>query len=197
MLKSAIFAAILGSLAAAVLLDSAVVSAQERAPIRGRVKDSTTGKPVSAATVFNQETGDATVTDDDGNFELPSRTDGPGRLLVIDPSYQNTEVHFDGTTAVSIALDPISLGGEEIVIQEERVREVAGETTMRREEIVRVPGARGDALAAVKNLPGVANTQGFGPNAGLVIRGSSPADSRIFVDGFEIPILYHLGGIQS
>ena len=37
----------------------------------------------------------------------------------------------------------------------------------------------------------------LGPGAGLVIRGSSPADSRVFVDGIEIPMLYHLGGIQS
>lgn len=197
MLKSAIFAAILASVAAAVVLDSAVAFAQERPPIRGTVKDSTTGKPVAAATVMNEDTGDATVTDDDGNFELPARVDGPGRLLVIDPSYQNAEVHFAGGAAVAITLDPLATAGEQIVIEGERDRASAGETTLRREEIVRVPGARGDALAAVKNLPGVANTQGFGPNAGLVIRGSSPADSRIFVDGFEIPILYHLGGIQS
>jgi hypothetical protein len=197
MLRSALLAAVLASAAATFVPGSGVAFAQERAPIRGTVKDATTGEPVPAATVFNQDTGDATVTDDDGNFELPSRTDGPGRLLVIDPSYQSAEVRFDGASAVAITLDPISLGGEEIIIQEERDRATAGETTLRREEIVRVPGARGDALAAVKNLPGVANTQGFGPNAGVVIRGSSPADSRIFVDGFEIPILYHLGGIQS
>jgi outer membrane receptor protein involved in Fe transport len=199
MLKSALFAAILGSLAAAISLGSGIAYAQERPPIRGTVKDATTGKPVAAATVFNQDTGDATVTDDAGNFELPTRTDGPGRLLVIDPSYQSTEVRVpaNGTAAVAIILDPISLGGEEIIIEAEHDRATAGEATLRREEIVRVPGARGDALAAVKNLPGVANTQGFGPNAGVVIRGASPADSRIFVDGFEIPILYHLGGIQS
>src|SRR5262245_53471589 len=111
MLKSALFAAILASLAAAVVLDSAVAFAQERPPIRGTVKDATTGKPVSAATVFNQDTGDAAVTGDDGNFELPSRSDGPGRILVIDPSYQSTEVHFSGTSPVAITLDPVSLGG--------------------------------------------------------------------------------------
>jgi outer membrane receptor protein involved in Fe transport len=197
MLRSAIFAAVVASAAGAVVLDSAAAFAQERPPIRGTVKDATTGKPVPAATVMNQDTGDASVTDDDGSFELPSRLDGPGRLLVIDPSYQTAEVRFDGTAAVAITLDPISLGGEEIVIVAERDRATAGEAAMRREEILRIPGARGDALAAVKNLPGVANTQGFGPSAGIVIRGSSPADSRIFVDGFEIPILYHLGGIQS
>ncbi len=197
MLRSTILAAALASAAAAVVLDAGVALAQERPPIRGTVKDATTGKPVPAATVMNQDTGDAAVADDDGNFELPARAEGPGRLLVIDPSYQTAEVRFDGTSQVAVTLDPISLGGEEIVIEAERDRQAAGEATLRREEIVRVPGARGDALAAVKNLPGVANTQGFGPNAGVVIRGSSPADSRIFVDGFEIPILYHLGGVQS
>ena len=60
-----------------------------------------------------------------------------------------------------------------------------------------MPGARGDMLQAVQSLPGIAKVDQVGPQEGLVIRGSSPADSRIFVDGFEIPILYHFGGIQS
>src|SRR5262249_23819215 len=72
-----------------------------------------------------------------------------------------------------------------------------GQATMRRDEIEPIPGSRGDVLSAAKTLPGIANTQGFGPQAGIVVRGSSPADSRTFVDGFEIPLLYHLGGIQS
>src|SRR4030095_15251835 len=78
-----------------------------------------------------------------------------------------------------------------------RQRRAASENTLRRDEITRVPGAHGDMLQAIKSLPGIARTDNFGPNSGLVIRGSSPADSRIFVDGFEIPILYHFGGVQS
>jgi len=170
--------------------------AQEAALARGNIKDATTGKPVPGATVFNKGTGESAIADDEGNFEFLT-SEGPANLVVIDPSYKKTEARFDGTNAVTITLEPVSVRGEEIVVEAERTRAAPGETTMRREEIARVPGSRGDALAAVKNLPGVANTQGFGPNAGLVIRGSSPADSRIFVDGFEIPILYHLGGIQS
>ena len=184
---------------AAAIATIAIVSpaaAQEAQYARGKIIDATTGKPVPGATVFNKETGEAAITDDSGNFEFLT-SEGSAKLVVIDPSYQKTEAFFDGRTAVTIRLEPVSVRGEEIVVEAERERTTAGETTMKREEIARVPGARGDALAAVKNLPGVANTQGFGPNAGLVIRGSSPADSRIFVDGFEIPILYHLGGIQS
>ncbi|MDQ3340118.1 MAG: TonB-dependent receptor [Myxococcota bacterium] len=184
---------------AAAMAVIAIVSpafAQEAALARGKIIDATTGKPVPGATVFNKDTGESAITDDGGNFEFLT-SEGPANLVVIDPSYKKTEARYDGKSAVTITLEPVSVRGEEIVVEAERERTTAGETTMRREEIARIPGSRGDALSAVKNLPGVANTQGFGPNAGLVIRGSSPADSRIFVDGFEIPILYHLGGIQS
>ncbi len=195
MLNNSILAAALLAAASTFTL-STTAFAQEAPLARGRIIDATTGKPVPGATVFDTATGESAIADDEGNFELPAST-GPTRLVVIDPSYKKAEVRFDGTHAVTIELEPVSVRGEEIVVEAERERSTAGQTTMKREEIARVPGSRGDALAAVKNLPGVANTQGFGPNAGLVIRGSSPADSRIFVDGFEIPILYHLGGIQS
>lgn len=183
----------------AAMATIAIVSpafAQEAARARGKVVDATTGKPVPGATVFDKGTGESAIANDDGEFEFLA-SEGPANLVVIDPSYKKTEARYDGKSAVTISLEPVSVRGEEIVVEAERERATAGETTMRREEIARVPGSRGDALSAVKNLPGVANTNGFGPNAGLVIRGSSPADSRIFVDGFEIPILYHLGGIQS
>jgi hypothetical protein len=198
MFKSPLFATFIAaaSLTAAVALPS-VAYAQESPAVRGSLRDFATGKPVAGASVFNKTTGEAAITDDAGEFQFEIPADGPTTLVVIDPSYKRTEAKFDGTHPVSIVVEPISVRGEEIVVEAERERQAAGEATMKREEITRVPGARGDALAAVKNLPGVANTAGFGPNAGIVIRGSSPADSRVFVDGFEIPILYHLGGIQS
>src|SRR5688572_29028290 len=197
MFKSPLVAAAIAISLGAALATSQSAYAQEAPLIRGTLKDVTTGKPVAGASVFNKATGEAAITDEQGNFEFAIPADGPTTLVVIDPSYQRTEAKFDGKHAVAIEVEPISVRGEEIVVEAERERATAGETTMRREEIMRVPGARGDALAAVKNLPGVANAQGFGPNAGVVIRGSAPADSRICVDGFEIPILYHLGGIQS
>ena len=184
------------SLLAAAIIMPIAAYAQEAPHAGGKIKDATTGKPIPGATVFNKETGEQAIADDEGNFELPL-SEGVAHLVVIDPSYKKTEATYDGKTAVTIDLEPVSVRGEEIVVEAERERTTAGETTMKREEIAKVPGSRGDALSAVKNLPGVANVQGFGPQAGLVIRGSSPADSRIFVDGFEIPILYHLGGIQS
>ena len=56
-------------------------------------------------------------------------------------------------------------------------------------------GTQGDTLKVVHNLPGVARAAvGSGQ---LVVWGSAPADTRIYVDGVEIPALYHLGGLRS
>ena len=58
-----------------------------------------------------------------------------------------------------------------------------------------VAGAGNDALKAVQSLPGVARIP-FGLG-GLVLRGQSPRNSSVFLDGVEVPLLYHFGGLAS
>jgi TonB family protein len=63
------------------------------------------------------------------------------------------------------------------------------------QEVARIPGSNGDALRAVENMPGVARPPGF---AGLlIVRGSAPQDTGIFVDGTQVPIAFHFGGVSS
>ncbi|HVZ31881.1 MAG TPA: TonB family protein [Polyangiaceae bacterium] len=62
-------------------------------------------------------------------------------------------------------------------------------------EITKLPGTNGDALRSVQNLPGVARPPAF--DGQLVIRGSSPRDSQVFVDGSNVPLIYHFGGLSS
>lgn len=71
----------------------------------------------------------------------------------------------------------------------------AATTTLGREEARRLPGTADDALRAVENTPGVARLAlGSGQ---LVVWGASPQDSRVLVDGVEVPSLYHLGGLRT
>src|SRR5206468_7636258 len=71
----------------------------------------------------------------------------------------------------------------------------AVEQTLLTEEIKRIPGTQGDTLKAVQNLPGVARAPyGIGL---LPVWGSSPNDTRVYVDGVNIPTLYHFGGLRS
>src|SRR5215468_7657693 len=62
-------------------------------------------------------------------------------------------------------------------------------------EARRVPGAGGDPSVAAQDLPGIARPA---PGAtGLVVWGSTPAETRVFYEGIEIPALYHFGGFRS
>src|SRR5690606_11179096 len=54
---------------------------------------------------------------------------------------------------------------------------------------------QGDALKAIQNFPGVARAP-FGIGL-LVIRGSDPTDSAVFLGEHEIPQLFHFGGLTS
>ncbi|MGE0550451.1 MAG: TonB-dependent receptor plug domain-containing protein [Kofleriaceae bacterium] len=67
--------------------------------------------------------------------------------------------------------------------------------TMSAQDIASTPGAMNDALRGITILPAAARIPfSFG---GVVLRGMSPRDSSVFIDGVEIPIPYHFGGITG
>ncbi len=178
--------------------------ASPRAP-RGTLRNARTGDPLGGVIVFVAETGDSVPSGEDGVFVLPELPPGRYTLGILDGAYKKVDrrmvVPESGELApVTLRLEPSGKQADEQVIEvaEQLERPSAGQAVVQREEITRVPGSRGDLLTAVKSLPGVANNGAFGPQAGgVVIRGSSPFDSKILIDGFEVPILYHFGGIQS
>ena len=58
-----------------------------------------------------------------------------------------------------------------------------------------VPGANGDPVKAVQNLPGVNRSGAF--SSQVIIEGSSPNDTRYNVDNQNVPIIFHFGGLSS
>jgi TonB family protein len=84
---------------------------------------------------------------------------------------------------------------EEAVVRAPRIKKEVVETRVRTEEAKRVPGTQGDTLKVVQNLPGVGRSA-FGSGA-LIVWGAAPQDTRVNVDGVEIPMLYHVGGMRS
>ena len=84
---------------------------------------------------------------------------------------------------------------EEAVVRAPRIKKEVVETRVRTEEAKRVPGTQGDTLKVVQNLPGVGRSA-FGSGA-LIVWGSAPQETRVNVDGVEIPVLYHVGGMRS
>lgn len=63
------------------------------------------------------------------------------------------------------------------------------------QEAQRIAGTNGDPLRAVENLPGVARPPAL--LGQLVVRGSAPQDTGVFIDGIDVPFAYHFGGVSS
>ena len=152
-------------------------------------------------TVFRGEGADAegyeTDTDEQGNFRFKGLGVGPWRLLADPAGYyplRTTEqVAADTRTTVEFTVERRSYNPYDVVVEGERVKREVNRTTIDARQAERVPGTFGDVLGVVKNFPGVARG-GFGQ---VIIRGAAPEDSRFFVNGVDVPQMYHFIGIRS
>jgi hypothetical protein len=87
------------------------------------------------------------------------------------------------------------LASDAITVSAVRPTAQVSEHSVEREELRVLPGTGGDVLRSIESLPGVARPPVT--DALLIIRGSAPEDSAIFVDGTDVPLAYHLGGATS
>lgn len=63
-------------------------------------------------------------------------------------------------------------------------------------EVERLPGFGGDVVKSLQALPGVARPTMSDPGA-IIVRGSGNLDTRFLLDGVDIPLLFHFGGVKS
>jgi hypothetical protein len=179
-------------------------------PFSGTVADVETLEPIAGATVTIDDGDEATpivdaptvTTDEAGRFSFDDVPPGPVSLIVTAEGYDQSdlsaEVPEGGTNDTLVVLTRIGFTSETIeMIAKAPIEIVApGQTELSREELVKMPGTRGDALQVVRTLPGVANSDSAGPGF-LVIRGGAPEDSIFLLDGVQIPLVYHFFGLQS
>lgn len=138
------------------------------------------------------------TSDKDGRWILSDMTPGAYRVDVEAIGFaplQLQEVVVPGeVTEVTYRILPQSTETELYVYGERPPREMTRRTLERR-QVERIPGTSGDALRSIQSLPGVARPPGL---AGLlIVRGSAPQDTGVFVDGSQIPLAYHFGGLSS
>jgi TonB family protein len=141
------------------------------------------------------------ISDEKGAAMADALPEGSYDVTVSKEGY-SPEVHEEQVRAGEAVEIKYRLSEEQKSFEEfgavARVRAPPREVTRRtieREELTRVAGTRGDALRTIELLPGVARPP-F--SAGLVlIRGSAPGDSQVFMDGSPVPLLYHFGGLTS
>ncbi|MCS6900327.1 MAG: TonB family protein [Myxococcales bacterium] len=182
--------------------DKPVEQKAKRAILRGEVQIGNSREPLQGARVRVTPTGGGAgvelTTNTNGTWELSELAPGKYRVEVEAPGYQSLEVveevETGQATEVIYRLQAANQGFEVVIKGERPPREVTKRTIEQR-ELSRIPGTNGDALRALQNLPGVARPPGL---AGLlIVRGSAPQDTQIFVGGTLVPLVYHFGGLSS
>ncbi|MFN7133521.1 MAG: TonB family protein, partial [Myxococcales bacterium] len=170
--------------------------AQRPVSMKGRVLERASRKPIAGAFVACQNSAEETVTEPDGTFELRP---APGicNLQIASPSHfpvtRVEQIEAGQVLELTYYLMPKKYGQFQTVVRGERERREAVRRTLEREELQKVPGTFGDPLRVVQSLPGVARTP-FGLGA-LIVRGAAPQETGVYIDGVQIPLLFHfLGG---
>ena len=86
-------------------------------------------------------------------------------------------------------------GAEEVSARGVRPSHDVASVSVQARDAEQVAGTEGDPVKVVQDLPGVARPS-FG-GSDLVVWGSSPGDSRTYVDRVEIPVLFHGAALRS
>jgi len=157
-------------------------------PITATVLDAGTLQPIPGASITLRAT--TVVTDAEGRARVGDLA-GPIDVTVAAPGYEPiTDTLSPDAPPVLLLFRPGSAGEVIEVVERAPPASASASTLLGRDEIRGLPGGGGDALAAVRSMPGVGQAP---PTAGgrLVIRGSAPEDTRLTLDGISVPFLYH------
>jgi TonB family protein len=175
----------------------------------GTAKEAGTRVPVAFATITVSRYGTAsasvaaarTSTDSDMKGRFGFRGLPPGEYSVrirapfFEPFEGREKIGAGEALEVIYYLTRSEKDPYEVVVRAPAPRREVARRTLTMEEITRIPGSHGDAIAAIMNLPGIARTP-FGIGL-LIVRGAPPTDTGIFLDGQRMLDLFHFGGIAG
>jgi TonB family protein len=146
-----------------------------------------------------KESGFEAITDKQGRFKFVDLEPGDWKVLAEAEGFfpfRTEETMREGEAVeVTYYLERGSYNRYDIRVEAVREKKEVNRRTLRIEEIVKVPGTLNDPVLVVENLPGVARA-GFGAGQ-FVVRGSETKDSSQLIEGVDVPLIFHFGGLRS
>lgn len=140
-----------------------------------------------------------TLTDSTGMFSFYSLPSCPVEIRIPVPGYESfveKELITHGEeTQVKYYVKRISYSEYEIVVYGKTEKKEVSKRKLTINEIRKIPGLGGDAVKVVQALPGVGRPT-FGSGQ-IIVRGAPTWDSKFYLDGLLIPLLYHFGGLKA
>lgn len=177
------------------------------AVIRGRVVDDDAQTPLAGVNVqLRSESGSrGTASDQEGGFTFANVPPGPYVLHVSHIGYaaysDTLEIDFGQRHSLHIPLQPQREELEEVVVESEDAptTQVTGAShiRIRSADLQRVPmpDVSSDLMAFLVTRPGVVMTGDRGGQ--LFIRGGTPAQNLVLIDGMQVFQPFHIVGFYS
>ena len=172
--------------------------------IHGFIRDNQTGEPLPYANVILPDLDRGAVSDMDGYFVISNVPVGSHTLIVSIIGYgkyiHTAQVAADLDLRLDIRLDQEIIAGQSIEVSAERekFKELVSSSTVtldRRAIEVAPSFVEADVFRALQLLPGVQSLNDF--SSALYVRGSTPDQNLIMLDGITVYNPMHLGGIFS
>jgi len=175
--------------------------AQEVGIIAGAVIDHDTKQPIIGARIEVLGTKQGAVADLDGNFRIEGLASRTYRLKATALDYKpivKSDVAVGSAQSVKLVIEmqidayqagEIVVTAMQLFNKAEDVKVSSNELSQ--EEIRRAPGAAEDVSRMVQALPGVATATDSRND--LIVRGGSPIENFIMIDGIEVPNINHFG----
>lgn len=169
------------------------------ADLKGVLKERGTRKPLGGVNIYVLPDKIKAVSDPEGRFEIKGVADGDFQWVVVLTGYERLE-RKDSTAIASqgeveLFLERSTYFGYETTVYGKQKKRDAQTKSLSREQFATLPGSGGDPVKAVQNFAGVNRAASF--DAQVLIQGSGPQDTRYTVDGHEVPVIFHFGGLSS
>ena len=172
--------------------------------VNGFVREEATGEPISYANVFLSNTVLGAATSRDGYFVISDIPPGEYIINVTMIGYgvfkKDIVINDSTSTRLDIKLKKEVIETSEIIVTAERQKfERAIESSQISLDLREINSAPAfiepDVFRTLQMLPGVQTSSDF--SSALYVRGSTPDQNLIMLDGIAVYNPYHLGGIFS
>ena len=171
--------------------------------ISGTVKDAATGEPLPYTNIMVLNTDFGTASDINGYYIIPTIPTGEFTIqfMMIGFATLGEKIKISNKNIrVDVELNPKVIDVNEITVSAERMRFEKkvdiSRVNISNRDIRRAPAfVEADLFRTLQLLPSVSASNDF--NAALIVRGGSPDENLILLDGTEIYNPYHIGGVFS
>ncbi len=182
------------------LVSKVFSQADDKGIIKGKIIDEETQNPVKNAGIELMNTGVKVFSDDRGEFTFDNLRHSSYEIKVVSVGYEpsiksNLIIYASKPLEILIRLIPKSIVTDVIDVEANSFDQSSNvnlsSINLDYEEIRRAPGATEDISRMLQTAPGVAI--GNDQRNDIIIRGGSPSENLIIIDGIEIPNINHFG----